>query len=218
MENTQTALIKISPEADIQVMAFYTEAIKLRDYALTRVIATAEDLKPATDDLTIIARIKKGMEARRKDYLQPFQEHVKEVNEAYKKLMLPIELADSTTRNKIMAFSAEQDRIRREQEEINRLRMEAAQKEASLHNGEISESVNLVEVLPPSPTKTQTDMGSAGMRDNWTYEVVDFALLPNEYKLPDTAMLNAIAKKHHDQKQIPGVKFTNKPSLVVNTR
>jgi len=48
--------------------------------------------------------------------------------------------------------------------------------------------------------------------------VVDFKALPDEYKIPDTAMLNAIAKKHHDTKQIPGVRFYNEPILTVNTR
>jgi len=217
METQTTTLIKIAPSSDSEVQAFYNQALQLREYAEARVIATFEDLMPATIDLSLIAKIKKGIEEKRKEYVQPLQFHVKEINDAFKALMEPIETADKITRQKILAFNAEQDRIRREQEEVNRLRMEAAQKEMEL-KGELTESVDLVEVSPEAPKRTITDMGTAGMRDNWTYEVIDFALLPNEYKIVDTTMLNIIAKKYHDQKQISGVRFFNKPILAVKAR
>ncbi|MBA7684472.1 hypothetical protein ES703_92868 [subsurface metagenome] len=84
--------------------------------------------------------------------------------------------------------------------------------------GELTESVNLVEVAPEAPKSVSTDMGTSGMTDSWKYEVFDFALLPDEYKVPDTAMLNSIAKKHHDQKQVPGVRFFNEPFITVRAR
>jgi len=217
-ENSTTALIKVAPSNDADVMSFHNKALRLKEYADRRVIATVEDMKSATNDLSIIAKVKNGMEKKRKDYLSPFQDHVKETNEAYKSLIEPIESADKTTRSKILAYQAEQERIRQEQEEINRMRLEAAQKEAALHNGEITESVNLVEVMPEAPRRVSTDMGTVGQRENWKYEVLNFTLLPDEYKVADHTMLNDIAKKHHDQKQIPGVRFYNEPILAVRTR
>ena len=80
---TTTVLVKASPQNDTEVIAFYNEALELLRYAESRVIATAEDLKPATDDLSIIAKVKKGMEEKRKDYLRPFQDHIKETNAAF---------------------------------------------------------------------------------------------------------------------------------------
>jgi len=204
-------------ESGLDVPGEYEEALKLKDYAERRVITSTEDIKVATDDLTIIARLKKSMAERKKELLQPHQDKVKAINDSYKLWMEPVLTADSITREKILAFNREQDRIRREQEEVNRLRMEAAQKEAELKGGELSESVNLVEVTP-EVKRVSTDMGTTGMVDNWKYEVVDFSALPDEYKVPDTAMLNSIAKKHHDQKQIPGVRFYNKPTLRVNAK
>jgi len=216
METQITALIKIAPSSDLKVMAFYNQALELQKYAEARVITTVEDLKPATDDLSLIAKVKKGIESSRKDYLQPFQEHIKETNDAFKTLMEPIETADTVTRNKILAFQLKQKLIREEQERINSLRLEAARKEMEL-KGELTESVNLVEVIQ-TPSRISTDMGVVGMRDNWTYEVTDFSILPDEYKVVDTTMLNAIAKRHHDTKPIPGVRFFNKQILALNTR
>jgi hypothetical protein len=211
----ETALVK--PQENTEVIAFYNQALSLQEYAEKRVIVTAEDLKPATDDLSIIAKVKKALEGKRKEYVVPLQDQVKEVNDAFKTLMEPIEIADRTTRDKILAFGQEQERIRQEQERINALKIEVAEKEMKL-NGELSESVNLVEVVPGAPTTVRTDMGMQGQRDNWKYEVVDFAQLPDEYKVPDTAMLNTIAKKHHDLKQIPGVRFYNEPIIAVRSR
>ena len=83
---------------------------------------------------------------------------------------------------------------------------------------ELSESVNLVEVTPEAPKRVSTGMGSSGMRANWKYEIVDFALLSDAYKVEASSLLNAHAKAYHDQKPIAGVRFFNEPILAVNTR
>ena len=210
-------LIKNNPREDLAIMALYDEANKLLEYAKNRVIATLDDTKAATNDLSLIAKLKKAMEAKRKDYLAPFQEHVKEVNDTYKLLMAPVEQADEVTRSKVTNFNREQERIKAEQEKINALRMEAATKEAALNNGEIKESVVLVEVIQPVK-KVMADLASSGMRANWTYEVTDFAALPNEYKLPNTSMLNSLAKSIKDSRTIPGLRIYNDPTLAVRSK
>lgn len=214
---TGTALTKVDPQTDTEVMNFYLEALRLQAYAESRVILTLEDSKLATADLTLIARVQKGMETKRKEYLQPFNDHVKETNEVYRTLMMPIVQADRITRDKLTAYMREQERIRREQEEINRLRIEAAQREATMNNGEISEPVNLVEVVS-APKKVNTDMGSAGQRDNWTYTITDFSLLPDDYKLPNISALNAFAKSTKGTRAVPGVRIFNDPIIVVRPR
>lgn len=212
-----TALVKVNPDADIEVMAFYNEAVRLKEFAEDRVIANLEDMTLATDDLAIIAKVKKGMEEKRKDYLKPFQDHVKETNEAYKSLMEPIEMADRINKDKILAYRQEQERIRLEQEEINRMRLEAAQKEMEL-TGELSESVGLVEVAPEAPKRVSTDMGTAGQRDNWKWEVVDFSIVPDEYKMINPAVLTPAAKSYKDTRTIPGVRIYNEPIIAIHTR
>ena len=216
-ENT-TALLVIKPEAETEVMPLYDQAMSLLHFAEQRVIATAKDMKPVTDDLAIISNVKKVLEEKRKEYLSPLQAQVKTINEAFKVLTEPIDKADQLTRQKILDFQKEQDRIRQEQEEINRLRKEAAEKDAALHNGELSESVNLVEVSAGAPKRVSTNMGTTTTRDNWKYEVVDFTLVPDAYKVIDGSQLTAIAKKHHDQKAVPGVRFFNEPTLRVTAR
>ena len=208
--------LTLRPGEDVEVMSYYLEAVKLQQYAETRVIATVEDVKIATDDLSIISKLKRAMEEKRKEYLEPLKIQTETIRETYNSLMAPVLEADKITRDKMLGFNKEQERIRQEQEEINRKRMEAAEQEMKL-KGEITEPVNLVEVAP-EVKRVSTEMGTTGMVDHWKYEVVDFALLPGEYKVVDSAMLNAVAKKHHDQKQIPGVRFYNEPIIAVRAR
>ena len=103
------------------------------------------------------------------------------------------------------------------QEEINRKRREAAEEEMRL-KGELSESVGLVEVLTEAPKVVYSDMGTAGQRDNWKYEIIDLNAIPREYMMPDTSMLNTTAKTHHDKKPVPGVRFYNEPILAIRAK
>jgi len=217
MEENSTAGLVPQPGGDIEVKNYYEQALGLKTHAETRVIKTPDDLKLATDDLSLISKIIKALTDKKKEYLKPLKEQVAAITENYKFWMEPIEAANTITRQKMTDFDTEQKRIRQVQEEINRKRMEAAQEEAALKGGEITESVNLVEVTE-APKRTSTDMGTASMVDNWKYEVVDFAALPDTYKVADTALLNDTAKKHHDTKQVPGVRFYNEPTVRMSNK
>ena len=216
MEEIQpTSLVNINPEADSQVIAFCNEALGLQKYAEARIIKTVEDLKPATDDLSIIAKVRKGMEERRKEYLKPLDDHRKAINDTFKMLMLPIETADQLTRKKILAFQGEQSRIRREQEEINRLRLEAAAKEAIL-NGKPIEPVEIIPLAQETPRKTTTEMGSASAFKVRKWEIIDFQLVPDDLKVIDAGKVTKLVKAGIGS--ISGLRIWEEDSLRVNTR
>lgn len=217
-ESTAIVVLEKDMRSYGEVLRLQEAVIRCRDIAVDRTVTTLLDTKDATNDLTIMSNLKKELESYRLVYTRPRQNELKEINAYFKLISDPLAEAEKVTKDKMLAFNKEQERIRLEQEEVNRLRIEAAQKEAALHNGEISESVNLVEVAPEATKRVSTDMGTIGQRDNWTYEVFDFTILPDEYKVVDNVMLNTIAKKHHDQKQIPGVRFVNKPIIAVRAR
>jgi len=211
-----TALVNINPAADTLVMACYWEALKAKEYAEERVIATVDDLKPATDDLSLIAKLKKAMEEKRKEYVKPLQDHVKAINEAFKTLMEPIETADQITRGKILAFQLQQKLIREAQEKINALRLEAAQRDAALHNGELSESVNLVEVIPPVATTTRTELGSTGIAKIRKWEVEDLSKVPLDYLMIDAAKVGKVVRAGIPS--IPGIRIWLEDSLRVTSK
>ena len=210
-----SSLATLDPQYDNALLLFFQEAQKAQEWAEKRAIKTVEDMKHASDDLNLIRKLKKAMESRRKEYLEPFQSHIKEVNEAYKRLMFPVETADKLTSDKMLIFTAEQERIRREKERINAERIKLAEDEMRL-TGELSDSVQLVEVLPPITTTTRTDLGSTGLRDHWVFEVIDFTLLPDEYKIADVTKIGKVVRA--GLRTIPGVRIENKPILAVNSK
>ncbi len=212
----ENSLVLVKLEANPEIIAFYTEGLSLLEFAEARVIKTNDDLEPATDDLAVISKVMKGMESCRKEYLKPFQDHVKETNDAYKILMSPIEQADKITRGKITAFINEQTWKRKEAEAIEAERLALARREAELKGGEITVDLTPVAKPEPVPDRIKTDMGSAGLKDHWVFEVTDFELLPSEYKMVDAVKLGKVVRA--GLHTIPGVKIENKPSLAVNTR
>ncbi|MBU2051557.1 MAG: hypothetical protein KKH61_21615, partial [Gammaproteobacteria bacterium] len=131
-------------------------------------------------------------------------------------LMVPVLEAEKITKAKQTAFLQEQQRIRREQEEINRKRMEAAQAEMKL-KGELSEPVGLVEVHFV-PERIRSDMGTSGLTDHWVFQVDDFTLVPDTYKVIDSVLLNAVANRYHASNPVPGITFVNQPYLATRSR
>ena len=217
LEEPTTTAIAFRPGEDVEVLSYYAEGQKLLDYAEGRYIRAIEDYKVAVDDLSIISRLKKAMESKRKEYIEPLKTQTDAINLTYMTLIEPVLRADKITRDKMLAYDTRVRAERAEQERINNLRMEAAKAEMAL-TGELTESVNLVEVTPEPAKTARTDLGTSSMTDRWTYEVIDETIIPREYLVIDHAQLSAIAKSHHDRKNIPGIKFVNKPIITMRAR
>ncbi len=211
--NVVTTLLLGKPESNPEIQAFYQQALALRDFAIARVILTNEDLEPANDDLILIRRVKKAMDEKRKEYLKPFQDHVKETNEAYKTLMQPIEEADTVTAGKMLTFGAEQERKIREAEAIEADKLALARREAELNSGEITVDLTPIKKPEPVPDRIRTGMGMSSQRDNWQWEIVDINQVPREYLMVNAGMLTPIVKASKGRLTIPGIRIYNKPII-----
>lgn len=216
MEETNIVVLT-TPDKDSVVLKIYEESLKIRDVAARRVITNLDDLKKATDDISLLTKLKKAIEDKRKEYVGPVRLRLDQLNALFKNFIAPLEEADVMTREKIKTFNLEQEQIRQAQESANRLTEDAARKEAEAHGGEISQPLDLVEVQPEIK-KASTDLGTTSMRDNWTYEIIDFSKLPDEYKLVNTSALNAFTKSTKGTREIPGVRIYNDPTVVVRAR
>lgn len=209
--------IAFRPGEDMVSRGHYWEALRVLTIAELRVITTANDNYLANLDLNLITKLRKAMEAKKKELLAPHKQSVKDITDTFAFLMTPIMQADAHIRQQMLAWNAELKRLEREQEAINQLRIEAARKEAAINQGAISEPLELIDVKPVAPN-TKTDLGTTTTVDCWKFEIVDLALLPREYMVPDTSMLNTTAKSHHDKKVVAGVRFYNEPIIQVRPR
>ena len=204
-----------SPPPPLVIMRVYPQVQSLLEYARSRDIKTDDDAKGATNDLVIIGQLAKQTEAMRRQYTNPLNEQVKIINDAFRPVSEALGEADRLTRSKIIGYRAEIERQRKEIEAIEAEKFALAQREAALKGGEITVDLTPIPMPEEVPKHVRGDIGMAGATKIRKYRVVDFALMPDLYKLENKAMLNAAAKSK--VAEIPGVEFYFEDSLRVST-
>lgn len=215
-EEPGTAIIRIDPASDAGALALYNEAVGLQQYADRRAIQSVEDIGAATDDLGLISKLKRAIEAKRKEYVDPINAHLKAVNEAFKALLAPVEQADAITRRKILDYKREEQRKADEAAEINRLRLEASRREAALNDGELSQPTQLVEIPAAPPAKVHAQTADLGTAKVWKWELIDIARVPAEYLMVDTVKVGKVVRA--GVRDIPGVRIYSEDTLRVTSR
>ena len=80
--------------------------------------------------------------------------------------------------------------------------------------GELTEPINLVEVAPTPPAHYRTVAGDLGKAMVWKFEVMDFALLPDDYKTADMVKIRKVVIAGAS---IPGVRAWKEETLRVTT-
>lgn len=210
-----TALVKVRPQADEVVIALHEQSLKLEQYAVVLVITSDGDVKNATNDLSIILGLKKAIEEKRKEYTQPINDHLKAVNEAFKTLTEPLVNADNITRKKVLDYRAEQERQRQEAEDIAKVERETADRKAAL-TGEPVVVPEVVEAAPAPLDHYRAEMGTLGKATIWKWEVVDFSLLPDRFKMENATLIGKVVRA--GEREIPGVKIWGEETLRVSAR
>jgi len=214
--DSSVAVINIAPADDLVVCNLREEIVKLSNYATFRVIKCDEDLTPATDDLALIARLKKALKEKQDEYVKPIKAHLDKVQFVFKDLLACLDDIDKTNREKIAAYRAEQLRKQREADEINRQKEELARKEAAF-NGTGEFTVDTTPVEAPAPVKkVSTNMGTVSTARVWKYEIVDPSQIPEEYKVIDYAKITKVVKA--GCRNIPGVRIYEEETIRVMAR
>ena len=215
MKTEGMAAFMVEPRRDSAVVKLGDEIIHINLYAQQLVVASDADMVRATNDLTLISKLSKAIEEKRRGYLDPLREHTKAINDFFKLLVSPLDIADKTVREKMMAYHQAIEARRREEERINSLRLEAAQAEMKL-KGELTEPVNLVEVSPVAPRKVITDLGSVGTTRLPKWELVDFAAVPDDLKMLDAVKIGKLVRAGIGS--ISGIRIWIEESLRVTAR
>ena len=214
-ETRQIAMVKIAPQVDAAVLALHDQAVRLYQHAQDLVITSSSDVTVSTNDLSIIAGLTKALKTEQDKWTRPIRGHLDGVRDVFKAFLEPLEQANKITKGKILAYRAEQEQLRQKEMEINRLRIEAAQKEMKLSDA-LTEPVSLVEVAPAPPDHYRGELGTLGkaMIPKWAVE--DFARVPDEYKEIDAAKVGKLVRA--GLRSIPGINIWEEESLRVTTR
>lgn len=213
--NASTTLVQIAPGMNPDVIKLLNEVMSIKEWADKRDIAKLEDVKDATNDLSVIAKLKKVIEEKRKDYTDPLNTHLKDINNAFKLLSEPLEQANSVTRQKVLAYNAGVERQRQEAEAIEREKLELARRENEL-KGEHTVDLSPVERPAETPARVRTDLGMTSKMTVRKWAVEDITQVPPEYLIVDAAKVTKQVKAGIGA--IPGIRIYEEETLRVSAK
>ena len=200
---------EILSDQQLQVVEKKTPSIIAE--ARTIVISSELTSKHANDLLSACKKLFNIAEDRRKFFVKPLQDHVKNINDQFKKLTIPLEEAEGILKDKLLGYikelqkkEAEESRIRQEKENA-----ENKEKQATINDffGPNETLVVIAEkpiVVDDKPKVTiDSGLGKSYTRKVWRWKVVEEAKIPDDYYRLDEKMIDTLLKAH--TKTVKGV-------------
>lgn len=215
------SLIEVYPELDTSIADLRDEIEAMLRCANVAIVNSPESARSATDDLALIRGLTRTLETRRNDWLKPLREHTESINNVFKGLSAPLGNADSLLSSKIGEYQKKCRKAEQDARDLAELELQAQAKRDSLteQTGEIFAPKEVVTIpIPVDAKRINSISATATATDNWQYEIVDVKLIPREYMIPNTTLLNKLIKGKNGLRTIPGLKIFNDPGLRVTTR
>ena len=172
-----------------------------------------ENQTEADEANEILKKITHGlklMEEKRKSFTAPLNQSLKEINETFKQMALPVNEAKTALSNRLMLWRRhEQSRI--DEERAKAVREEERRRkiqEAHAAKGHVVKE-DITPVAKPIPFSVND---TTKVQKRWTYEIEDSSVIPRQYMAVDGP---AITKAIRDGvRDIPGVKIYQKETAV----
>lgn len=212
-------IIEISPsekEAQIQ-----SNATLLSERASSLEVWDDESAIEATDLTKLVSTQLRLVEDERKLMVKPLNDHVKYINARFKRYSDPLSEVLTILKGKILRHQQEQRAIAARQAEI--ARQEAARKaaeEEELKKNAAHHSENELVIEEPTPQSVAVvsgpvrgSFGTTSIRKRWTWEIVDFALVPDAYKQIASASVTAAVRD--GAREVPGLRIFETEELSV---
>ena len=187
-----------------------------------------QDAPKAALNLREIKQMAKDWEDLRKQITRPLDDRKKQVMEVFK----PVEklLLDAELKLKAIILAHENERARLRLEELKKREAAAkeaeekakaileAEKEKAIENWDFSEAEQIevqkqtlvVPVVIPPEHRAHVGISK---RLIWKYRIVDFSILPDEFKLENSIKLNEVIKRYKESTTIPGVEVYSEEIL-----
>jgi len=205
-------MIDVKPISTKSVDELSKEVSTLTEKTVT--IKNQSDYTLAGEVLKGIKGLAKRLEGERKKITSPLDAAKKAVQALFVPQQDKLDAAERAIKNAMITFADEQERIRRAeeaklQEKAEKERQAALKKaEEARAKGNDAKAATLEEkaasvVAPVLAPRTETPAG-ASFVTRWSAEVLDFALLPDEYKIVDQEKLDAVARALKDGFNVPG--------------
>lgn len=165
------------------------------------------------------AAIKRGEEWRTR-LVKPLNDHVAQINVWFKAPAETLKRAVGIVTEKMTAYQEKVEAKRRvaqriHQEEIRRLQERAAKAEEKGQEVKAATLQAQASVVAAEDVKVEAPKVSGlFFRTTWRCRIVDPALVPRDYCVPDHQRLNSLAKSQMEQFRVPGcVAYAEKSSV-----
>lgn len=194
------------------------------------IISSQEDYETASVALREVKSRYKELEGQRKEITSPLDDAKKRVMDLFRAPLDLLSKAESLLKQKMIGYTDEQEKkAEEERKRLQKLAEAEAEKErkkleAKIERAIASGKTDKVEtlqeekekvqpiIIPFVPPQIDTPRG-VSYREKWTAKVINFKLLPDEYKLPNQAALDKIGQATKGSISIPGVEFSSEKIL-----
>lgn len=207
-----------------EIIEVNTLALSVPDQAKQIVIASNEDYVRAGELLLVIKEIRKKIENTFKPIKQKMDAAKKEVLDQERAADAPLIEAEGIIKPRIAAWNAEQERIRRAEED--RLREEARKQEEERRlqdailaeqSGNKEEAAAIMDTPVQAPVvvvpKAIPKVAGIAMTKQWKFRITDANKIPRQYLVPDETKIGAVVRALKDQTSIPGVEIFSVDSV-----
>lgn len=196
--------LAISPPLEIQ-QELQIEQVSaqeaLQEIENTFQIVTDEDLSFAAEVLQEVKGNYARLEERKKQATDPLNQALKTIRSWFRPAQDFYLKAEVLLKTKIAGFH----QAREQERQAALLQAQAA------YVAQNQEAVQTaLAALPPQIPKVD----GLSTREDWTYEVIDFAVLPDKFKVPNHSLLVEMAKASKDKLDIPGVRSVCKTVVI----
>jgi len=220
-DHISSTIVKVNPQAEEAYLSLKSEAAQLRENAVDLVVASPEAVTVASSDLALLSVLKKSIEAKRKEYVDPLNGWVKSINDVFRPLTDLVAEADRIVRTKVSDYNKEQQRIKAEAERIEALRLEAEEAAAKLALEAGLPPPPPTEPVAPLPQSQElrsvdTGVGSMHTRKVPKWELVDFAQVPDKYKVLDTVLIGKLVRA--GERDIPGIRIHLEDEIAITPK
>lgn len=231
---SQSETLEIKPLNVSDANAFKTKATVLLDQSQKIVIKNQVELETAAAVRVEIKEISKKLDATRKGITVHLDNAKKAVMDLFRPASEKLEAAEKNVNSAILNYTAEQERIRRENEE--KLRRQAAVEEEKKRKAlqeradkaeakgkadkaaELRQQAEEVHVEAPVIASNVDKVEGLSFREDWKAKVISINAVPREYLVVDESRLNALARATKGSLVIPGVEFYSVKTPITTPR
>jgi hypothetical protein len=208
-------------------VAIQKQVLEIQQATKVLTIRNADDYKVAGEMSNAISQLRKQIDATFDPIIAKAHEAHKEAIAQKRKFSLPLEMDQRLIDGKLMAWSRQQEEIRRRKEAELAAELKKKQEDEALAQAEelerqgspeLAETVLQQQVEAPAPvvalpTETPRIAGFA-KRTIWRFRIVNPELVPREYLSPDELKIGGVVRSLKGATKIPGVQVYEEDAAI----